>query len=87
MSDSKNLLQTSIISQLKELADEYDLLFSTSEDNQFLYFNKIECGLCDPSFVVISEWNVCKANIITLGKTIELKDLVSCCRLLCEVIS
>lgn len=86
MSDSENLLQTSIISQLKEIADEYSLTFSKSEDCQFLYFTKVECGLCDPSFVVIVEWDVCKANITSLGKVVELKDLVSCVRLLAEVI-
>jgi len=88
MSDvDKLLLQTSIISQLKELCDDYGLVFSTSDDCQFIYFTKVECGMCDAGFMVIVEWNVCKANIITLSKTVELKDLVSCVRLLAEVIS
>ena len=82
-----NELQTSIISQLRELADDYGLAFSTSDDYQFIYFTKVETYLCDPAFMLVVEWNVCKANIITLSKTIELKDLVSCVRLLCEVIS
>jgi hypothetical protein len=82
-----NELQTSIISQLKEIADDYKLAFGITDDCQFIYFTKVETYLCDPAFMLVVEWNVNKVMISNLGKTIDLKDLVSCVRLLAEVIS
>ena len=76
-----------IISQLKEIADEYGLTFSTSDDCQFVYFWKYEVGLCDPRFMITVEYNICNAHIYCLNKTVELHQLNNCVRLLCEIIA
>ncbi|QCQ64618.1 hypothetical protein Barba31A_gp028 [Rheinheimera phage vB_RspM_Barba31A] len=76
-----------IISQLKEIANEYGLTFSSSDDDQFVYFRKHEVGVCDPAFLVTINYDVCKAYIGALNKSIDLHQINDCVRLLCEVIA
>ncbi|QCQ61868.1 hypothetical protein Barba19A_gp028 [Rheinheimera phage vB_RspM_Barba19A] len=76
-----------IISQLKEIANEYGLTFSSSDDDQFVYFRKHEVGVCDPSFMLTINYDVCKVHIGCVGKTVDLHQLNNYVRLLCEVIA
>lgn len=81
-----NELQASILSTLKELADEYGITFSHTDNCQLVFFTKVGCGFMDPSFTIAIAWDVKKANIFLLNKTIDLYQIEDCCRLLCEVI-
>lgn len=82
-----NELQTKVLSDLSEIASEYGLNFSHSDNGQFVYFNKYETGFLDSGFMVTIEYNVCKACINCLGKTVELHQINDCIRLLCEIIA
>lgn len=80
-------LQTSIISKLKEIADEYGITFTHSDNFMYLHFYKHDVGLSDPAFSYAVDWGVKKVNIFHLNKTFELVNIESYTRLLCEVIS
>ena len=82
-----NELITKTVSNLKELADDYGLIFHASENGQVIMFIKHEVGLCDPAFSLIIDYDVKQATITNLGKTVELHQLESCVRLLCEIIA
>lgn len=80
-------LKTKTITDLAEIAHDYGLNFSHSDGGQFVYFSKYECGLLDPSFMVTIEYNICKAYISCLSKSVELHQLKDCVRLLAQCIS
>ena len=82
-----NELLTKTLSSLKELADDYGLIFHASDNGQVIMFIKQETGLCDPAFTLAIEYNVKQVSIVNLGKTVELHQLESCVRLLCEIIA
>jgi hypothetical protein len=76
-----------ILSNLKEIADEYGITCIISENDQFVSFHKAETGFCDPSFSLFIEWDVCKVNVMNLNKTFSLDKIDGYARLMCEVIS
>lgn len=84
---ASNELITKTVSNLKEIADDYGLIFHASENGQVIMFIKQETGLCDPAFTLVIEYNVKQVSIINLGKTVELYQLESYVRLLCEIIA
>jgi hypothetical protein len=76
-----------IISQLKEIADEYGLTFSSSDDDQFVYFWKYEVGMCDPAVCFYIDWHTNEASMLNLNKRFSLKDIKSYVILIAEVLS
>ena len=82
-----NELITKTISSLKELADEYGLIFHASDNGQVIMFIKHEVGICDPAFTLIIDYDVKQVSITNMGKAVELHQLESCVRLLCEIIA
>lgn len=82
-----NELQTSVISKLHEIADEYGLVFAHSDNAMYVHFMKQNGCFDNPVFSYSVAWDAKKVNIFHLSKTFDLKDIESYTRLLCEVIS
>lgn len=80
-------LQVSILSTLKELADEYGITFSHTDNCQFVFFTKVEAGFMDAGFLYYINWEEYKVSIPALNTIFEIKDIKSYTTLLLEVIS
>lgn len=79
-------LQTSILSKLQEIADEYGIEMLVSHDKQHIYFTKVDTKLFDPRFSYMINWDTKRVTLWCVDKTFDLVNIESYTRLMASVI-
>lgn len=85
--NDEDILKTKVIADLQEIADEYGIHISVSDEKCFIYFTKVEVNFGDPNFQYFIDWGVKKVSLLQASKTFDLVNIESYTRLMCEVIS
>lgn len=81
-----NELQTSVISNIKEIVDQYNLSYCVSNNHNYLTIYN-GSGIWNASFSIMINWDNHTGFICQLSKDFEIKDIESYVILLCEIIS
>jgi hypothetical protein len=79
--------RTAIISTLREIADDYNILCIASENQQFISFYNKEVEFLAPNFSLFIDWDKCQVDIMNVNKQFGLDKIEGYVRLMAEVIS